>query len=57
MNSINISIPNIKNKDLFEKIIDLSGEKLIKVIELGIIAYDSTENQKQRWDNSDFNKK
>ena len=56
-NCINISIPNIKNSILLQKIIDLSGEKLIKVIEMGIVAYESIDNQKQRWDNADFNKK
>tara|TARA_B110000967_G_C18867433_1_gene553435 strand:+ start:1091 stop:2230 length:1140 start_codon:yes stop_codon:yes gene_type:complete len=56
-NCINISIPNIKNSSLLQKIIDLSGEKLIKVIEMGIVAYESIDNQKQRWDNADFNKK
>jgi len=52
---VNIAIPNIVNKAVLNKIIKLSGEKLIKVLELGIIAYESMENQKQRWENSDFN--
>lgn len=54
---VNIAIPNIADTKLLNKIIKLSGEKLIKVLELGIIAYESMENQKQRWENSDFNKK
>jgi hypothetical protein len=54
---INIAIPNIADKELLNKIIKLSGEKLIKVLELGIIAYESMENQKQRWENSDFSLK
>ena len=53
---VNIAIPNIADTKLLNKIIKLSGEKLIKVLELGIIAYESMENQKQRWENSDFNK-
>jgi hypothetical protein len=55
MQCINISI--LKNTELLQKIIDLSPEKLTKVIELGITAYESTENQKQRWENCDFNEK
>lgn len=54
---VNIAIPNIADTKLLNKIVKLSGEKLIKVLELGIIAYESMENQKQRWENSDFNKK
>jgi hypothetical protein len=54
---VNIAIPNIADTQLLNKIVKLSGEKLIKVLELGIIAYESMENQKQRWENSDFNKK
>lgn len=54
---VNIAIPNITNKELLNKIIKLSGQKLIKVLELGIIAYESMENQKQRWENSDFSLK
>jgi len=54
---VNIAIPNITDKELLNKIIKLSGQKLIKVLELGIIAYESMENQKQRWENSDFSLK
>lgn len=54
---VNIAIPQIADKELLNIILKLSGEKLIKVLELGIIAYESMENQKQRWENSDFNKK
>lgn len=54
---VNIAIPNIIDKELLNKIIKLSGQKLIKVLELGIIAYESMENQKQRWENSDFSLK
>lgn len=54
---INITIPTIADKELLNKIIKLSGEKLIKILELGIIAYETMENRKQRWDNGDFNKK
>jgi len=52
---INITIPKITDTQLLNKIVKLSGEKLIKVLELGIIAYESMENQKQRWESSDFN--
>jgi len=54
---VNIAIPQIADKELLNIILKLSGEKLIKVLELGIIAYESMENQKQRWENSDFNTK
>tara|TARA_B110001450_G_scaffold58099_1_gene54790 strand:- start:9681 stop:10856 length:1176 start_codon:yes stop_codon:yes gene_type:complete len=54
---VNIAIPKIANTELLNKIIKLSSKKLIKVLELGIIAYESMENQKQRWENSDFNSK
>jgi hypothetical protein len=54
---LQIPISDIKNTKFIEKIHDLSGNKLIKVLELGLIAYDGCENQSLRWDNSEFNKK
>ena len=54
---LQIPISDIKNTKFIEKIHDLSGNKLIKVLELGLIAYNGCENQSLRWDNSEFNKK
>ena len=54
---ITISIPKIKNTQILQKILSFSGEKLVKVMELGITVYESTENQHQQWDNTDFDKK
>lgn len=54
---LQIPVSYIKNTNLIEKINDLSGNKLIKVLELGLIAYDGCENQSLRWDNGEFNKK
>lgn len=54
---LQIPISHIKNTGLINKINDLSGNKLVKVLELGIIAYNSCENQTLRWNNSEFSKK
>ncbi len=54
---LHIPISHIKNTNLINKINDLSGNKLIKILELGLIAFEGCENQSLRWDNSEFNKK
>lgn len=54
---LQIPISHIKNTKLLEKLNDISGTKLIKVLELGLIAYDGCEHQTLRWDNSEFNKR
>ena len=54
---LQIPFSDIKNTKLIEKLKDLSGSNLIKVLELGLIAFEGCENQSLRWDNCEFSKK
>ena len=50
-------VPFIKDSKLYKKLCDLSKNELLKVIELGIVAYENTSDQKHRWDNNEFNER
>ncbi len=52
-----ISIPIIKDSKLYKKISDLCKNDMLKVIELGLIAFENTNNQQHRWDNNEFNER
>ena len=54
---LQISYSDIENTRIIEKLKDLSGNNLIKILELGLIAFEGCENQSLRWDNSKFNEK
>ena len=51
------SIPIIKDSKLYKKIAELSKHDFLKVIELGVIAFENTNYQQYRWENHDFNER
>ena len=53
----NLKLPIIKDTKLYKKIYDLSRTELLKIIKLGIIAYENTNDQKHQWENSDFSRR
>ena len=52
-----IKLTKIKDIALYKKISNLRCDEWLKVIELGLLAYENTNDQKHRWDNDDFSKR